>query len=67
MNRRRAPQAVLVVCPAETLKVKFIHDQNSPNPKYKGFFGGTMTILRTEGARGARSTTVVRAVCAGRV
>ena len=45
-------EAVLVVCPAETLKVKFIHDQNSATPKYKGFFHGTRTIVAQEGLGG---------------
>ena len=42
-------EAVLVVCPMETIKVKFIHDQTQPNPKYKGFFSGVSTIVKTEG------------------
>uniref|UniRef100_A0A8C9XCQ6 Solute carrier family 25 member 1 n=1 Tax=Sander lucioperca TaxID=283035 RepID=A0A8C9XCQ6_SANLU len=39
-------EAVLVVCPMETVKVKFIHDQTSANPKYKGFFHGVREIIR---------------------
>uniref|UniRef100_A0A8C6MHC7 Solute carrier family 25 member 1 n=1 Tax=Nothobranchius furzeri TaxID=105023 RepID=A0A8C6MHC7_NOTFU len=42
-------EAVLVVCPMETVKVKFIHDQTSANPKYKGFFHGVGEIVRSEG------------------
>lgn len=42
-------EAVIIVCPMETVKVKFIHDQTQPNPKYKGFFNGVGTIVRTEG------------------
>jgi solute carrier family 25 citrate transporter 1 len=45
-------EAVLVVCPAETLKVKFIHDQNSATPKYRGFFHGAATIVKQEGFGG---------------
>ncbi|XP_047136736.1 tricarboxylate transport protein B, mitochondrial isoform X1 [Hydra vulgaris] len=45
-------EAVLVVCPMETIKVKFIHDQTQPNPKYKGFFSGVYTIIKTEGLHG---------------
>uniref|UniRef100_A0A8C2KYS4 Si:dkey-178e17.1 n=1 Tax=Cyprinus carpio TaxID=7962 RepID=A0A8C2KYS4_CYPCA len=45
-------EAVLVVCPMETIKVKFIHDQTSPNPKYRGFFHGVREIIRTQGIRG---------------
>ena len=33
----------------ETVKVKFINDQASPNPKFRGFFHGVRTIIRTEG------------------
>ena len=42
-------EAILIVCPMETVKVKFIHDQTQPNPKYKGFLHGLRTIIRTEG------------------
>lgn len=42
-------EAILVVCPMETIKVKFIHDQTQPNPKFKGFFSGVATIVKTEG------------------
>ncbi|XP_057293078.1 tricarboxylate transport protein, mitochondrial-like [Hydractinia symbiolongicarpus] len=45
-------EAVLIVCPMETVKVKFIHDQTQPNPKYRGFFSGVWTIIKTEGIRG---------------
>uniref|UniRef100_A0A672JE09 Tricarboxylate transport protein B, mitochondrial-like n=1 Tax=Salarias fasciatus TaxID=181472 RepID=A0A672JE09_SALFA len=45
-------EAVLVVCPMETVKVKFIHDQTSAKPKYKGFFHGVREIVRAQGLRG---------------
>uniref|UniRef100_UPI00398F13C2 tricarboxylate transport protein, mitochondrial-like n=1 Tax=Pristiophorus japonicus TaxID=55135 RepID=UPI00398F13C2 len=45
-------EAVLIVCPMETVKVKFIHDQCSPNPKYHGFFHGLREIIREQGLRG---------------
>lgn len=45
-------EAVAVVCPMETIKVKFIADQTSANPKYKGFFSGTREIIRAEGVTG---------------
>lgn len=45
-------EAILVVCPMETIKVKFIHDQSRRNPQYKGFFSGVYTIVKTEGIRG---------------
>lgn len=30
-------------------QVKFIHDQTSPNPKYRGFFHGVREIVREQG------------------
>nr|XP_037850720.1 tricarboxylate transport protein, mitochondrial isoform X1 [Chlorocebus sabaeus] len=45
-------EAVVVVCPMETIKVKFIHDQTSPNPKYRGFFHGVREIVREQGLKG---------------
>ncbi|XP_037115047.1 tricarboxylate transport protein B, mitochondrial [Syngnathus acus] len=45
-------EAVLVVCPMETIKVKFIHDQTSANPKYRGFYHGVREIVRAQGLRG---------------
>ena len=47
-----ATEAVFVVTPQETLKVKLIHDRVKPNPKYTGFFNGVNTIYRTEGFPG---------------
>ncbi len=44
-----ATEAVVVVCPMETIKVKFIHDQTQPNPKYRGFFHGVRTIVKQDG------------------
>ncbi|XP_006640181.1 tricarboxylate transport protein B, mitochondrial [Lepisosteus oculatus] len=45
-------EAVVVVCPMETIKVKFIHDQCSANPKYRGFFHGVREIVRQQGLKG---------------
>ncbi|XP_033902537.2 tricarboxylate transport protein B, mitochondrial [Acipenser ruthenus] len=45
-------EAVVVVCPMETIKVKFIHDQCSTNPQYKGYFQGVREIIRQQGLRG---------------
>jgi solute carrier family 25 (mitochondrial citrate transporter), member 1 len=45
-------EAVLAVTPMETVKVKFIHDQNSANPKYKGFFHGVREIVKNDGLGG---------------
>eukprot|EP00118_Oscarella_pearsei_P021588 m.242958 g.242958 ORF g.242958 m.242958 type:complete len:325 (+) comp40231_c0_seq2:424-1398(+) len=47
-----ATEAVLVVCPMETIKVKFIHDQTQPKPQYKGFFHGIRQIVRKQGFKG---------------
>ncbi|XP_002130220.2 tricarboxylate transport protein, mitochondrial-like [Ciona intestinalis] len=45
-------EAVIVVCPMETVKVKFIHDQSSANPRYKGFFRGVVQIVKEQGIKG---------------
>nr|XP_020759063.1 tricarboxylate transport protein, mitochondrial [Odocoileus virginianus texanus] len=45
-------EAVVVVCPMETIKVKFIHDQTSASPKYRGFFHGVREIVREQGLKG---------------
>lgn len=50
-----ATEAILVVTPQETMKVKLIHDQVGRPPAermYKGFFHGVRTIAATEGLRG---------------
>lgn len=47
-----ATEAVFVVTPMETLKVKLIHDRVSPNPKYSGFFNGVKTIYAAQGFNG---------------
>jgi len=39
-------EATLVVTPAETLKVKLIHDKLSPQKKYRGLFHGVYTIVK---------------------
>ncbi|KAJ3127648.1 hypothetical protein HK098_005993 [Nowakowskiella sp. JEL0407] len=45
-------EAMIAVTPSETIKTKLIHDQNSPNPKYKGLIHGTKSIIKSEGIRG---------------
>jgi len=45
-------EAILAVTPMETVKVKFINDQRSANPKFKGFYHGVRTIIKNEGIRG---------------
>ncbi|KAG2459383.1 TXTP protein, partial [Polypterus senegalus] len=42
-------EAILVVCPMETIKVKFIHDQNSTIPRYRGFYHGVREIIQDQG------------------
>lgn len=42
-------EAILAVTPMETIKVKFINDQRSGNPQYKGFFHGVRHIIKAEG------------------
>ena len=45
-------EAIFAVTPMETVKVKFIADQRSANPQYKGFFHGLRTIVAQEGISG---------------
>jgi len=45
-------EAVAVVTPMETIKVKLIHDQLSPSPKYRGFFHGVRSIAVQQGLSG---------------
>lgn len=45
-------EAVFAVTPMETVKVKFINDQRSANPKFKGFAHGVGTIIKQEGFSG---------------
>ncbi|VDO82121.1 unnamed protein product [Schistosoma margrebowiei] len=39
-------EAIMVVTPMETIKVKFINDQTSKNPHYRGFFHGCGCIVK---------------------
>ncbi|ESN96467.1 hypothetical protein HELRODRAFT_67929, partial [Helobdella robusta] len=45
-------EAILVVTPMETVKVKFIHDQTLDRPQYRGFFHGVREIIKQNGLRG---------------
>jgi len=45
-------EAILIVCPMETIKVKFIHDQTLAQPKYRGFVHGVTEIVKEQGIRG---------------
>lgn len=47
-----AVEAIAVVTPMETIKVKLIHDQLSASPKYKGFFHGIRSIASEQGLAG---------------
>lgn len=42
-------EAVVAVTPMETIKVKFINDQRSAHPQFKGFSHGVACIIRTDG------------------
>lgn len=42
-------EAILAVTPMETLKVKFINDQTSAKPHYRGFFHGVSQIIKEQG------------------
>jgi len=45
-------EAILVVTPMETVKVRFINDQTSKNPHYKGFVHGVRSISQEFGITG---------------
>jgi len=45
-------EAIFVVTPAETLKVKLIHDRLGPKPKYRGLLHGISTIVKEQGLSG---------------
>ncbi|EFX85387.1 hypothetical protein DAPPUDRAFT_300448 [Daphnia pulex] len=45
-------EAIFAVTPMETVKVKFINDQRSAKPQFKGFYHGVRTIIKNEGIRG---------------
>ena len=51
-------EAIFAVTPMETIKVKFINDQQSKNPKFKGFFHGIKEIVRSQGEASRRSSEV---------
>lgn len=42
-------EATFAVTPMETVKVKFINDQRSANPRFKGFFHGVGLIVKEQG------------------
>lgn len=44
-------EAILAVTPMETIKVKFINDQRSASPRFKGFFHGVRLIIKEQGRR----------------
>uniref|UniRef100_A0A914W2A0 Citrate transport protein n=1 Tax=Plectus sambesii TaxID=2011161 RepID=A0A914W2A0_9BILA len=45
-------EAIFAVTPMETIKVKFIDDQTSKKPRFRGFFHGVSEIIKAEGIRG---------------
>lgn len=56
-------EAILAVTPMETVKVKFINDQASANPKFRGFLHGVKCIVAEQGLRGCYqglSATIIK-------
>lgn len=45
-------EAIVIVTPMETIKVKFIHDRRLPQPKFRGFIHGISVIVREAGIGG---------------
>lgn len=45
-------EAIFAVTPMETVKVKFINDRRSANPRFRGFFHGCSVIVKDEGFGG---------------
>jgi len=45
-------EAIVAVCPMETIKVKLIDDLNRPSPQFRGLFHGISTIVKTDGLGG---------------
>mgnify|MGYP005984877939 FL=1 len=45
-------EAIFAVTPMETIKVKFINDRRSPNPRFKGFIHGVGLIIKEQGIGG---------------
>lgn len=45
-------EAIFAVTPMETIKVKFINDRRSPNPRFRGFLHGCSVIVKDEGFGG---------------
>lgn len=42
-------EAVIAVTPMETIKVKFINDQRTAKPQFKGFLHGVGRIISNDG------------------
>ncbi|OWA53895.1 Tricarboxylate transport protein, mitochondrial [Hypsibius exemplaris] len=58
-------EAILAVTPIESVKVKFVDDQNSPKQRYKGLFHGIRTIVKDHGLRGlyqGSTATIIKSV-----
>lgn len=45
-------EAIFAVTPMETVKVKFINDQRSASPRFRGFFHGVGIIVKEHGFKG---------------
>jgi hypothetical protein len=46
-------EAIFAVTPMETIKVKFINDQRSAQPRFRGFIHGVSMIIKEEGIGGS--------------
>jgi len=45
-------EAIVAVCPMETIKVRMIDDLNRQKPQYRGLFHGVSSIYKVEGVGG---------------
>lgn len=58
-------EAIVVVTPMETIKVKFINDRRREEPRYRGFIHGIAMIIKVDGMGGLYkgvTTTVLKQV-----
>ena len=44
-------EAIFVVTPTDSIKVKFMNDQRSANPRFRGIFHGIGTIIKENGKK----------------
>lgn len=53
-------EAIFAVTPMETIKVKFINDQRSAKPRFRGFFHGVRIIVKEHGKLFSLSTLFLK-------